>query len=56
MKQKNLEKNLLAKDSAQKFRNLNTRLATTQRPIEEQLGNYFCKGLNKELRTAISKP
>lgn len=22
-------------------------------PISEQLGNYFCQGLNKELRSAV---
>lgn len=48
------QKQLGVEDYSQKFRNLYNRLQAAQRPTPEQLGDYFCKGLRKELRGSVA--
>lgn len=48
------QKRLLVEDFAQKILDLNGRLAANERPTNEMLGEYFCKGLSKSLRTAVA--
>ena len=48
------QKKLLVEDFAQKFLDLNGRLAANERPTNETLGEWFCKGLRKSLRTSFA--
>ena len=47
------QKKLGVEDYSQKFKNLYNRLQAAQRPTPEQLGDYFCKGLRRELRSSV---
>ena len=48
------QKDLLVEDFAQKFMDLNGRLVVNERPTNETLGEWFCKGLRKEIRTSVA--
>ena len=48
------QKDLLVEEFAQKFMNLNGRLTANERPTNETLGEWFCKGLRKEIQTSLA--
>ena len=48
------QKNLLVEDFAHKFMNLNGRLTANERPTNETLGEWLCKGLRPKIRTSIA--
>ena len=48
------QKKSRVEDYSQKFRTLYNRLQANQRPTPEQLGDYFCKGLRRELRSSVA--
>ena len=46
------QKDLRVEDFAQQFLELNGRLTLNERPTNETLGEWFCKGLRPEIRTS----
>ena len=48
------QKSLLVEDYAQKMLDLAGRLGANDRPTNETLSEYFCKGLRRNLRTAVA--